>query len=162
MRNKFREPYVLLLIGPPLSGKSTWIRKNFDLDQVTIISRDDLVIEVWGENNYDEAFKNVDQKKVNYLLDNRMKEAYERGDNVIVDMTNMTSKRRKFTLSYFDDDYQKVAVIFPILDWDEYWRRNEKRKREENKSIPDHVIKNMIASYQPISKDEGFNKVISI
>lgn len=162
MKNKFKEPYVLLLIGPPLSGKSTWIKNNFDLSQVTIISRDDLVIEVWGENNYDEAFKNVDQKKVNYLLDSRMKEAAEKGDNVIVDMTNMTSKRRKFTLSYFDEDYQKVAVIFPILDWDEYWRRNEKRKKEENKSIPDHVIKNMISSYQPISKDEGFDKVISI
>jgi predicted kinase len=162
MKNKFKEPFVLLLIGPPLSGKSTWIKNNFEPDTVTIISRDDLVIEVWGENNYDEAFRNVDQKKVNYLLDSKMKEAAESGDNVIVDMTNMTSKRRRTTLEYFSDDYQKVAVIFPILDWDEYWRRNDKRKSEENKSIPDHVIKNMIASYQPIKKEEGFDKVISI
>ena len=33
---------------------------------------------------------------------------------------------------------------------------------EENKDLPMHVIKNMISSYQPVSPEEGFDKVISI
>jgi hypothetical protein len=29
-----KEPWVLTLIGPPLSGKSTWIKDNFDLNEI--------------------------------------------------------------------------------------------------------------------------------
>ena len=128
---------------------------------VTIISRDEIVKEVYGDDNYDEAFKNVDQKKVNYILSETMKEAGEYDKNVIIDMTNMTSKRRRGTLQNFDN-FNKIAVIFPLLDWDEVERRNEKRKLEENKSIPVHVLKSMVASYQSIRDDEGFDKVISL
>jgi len=159
---KLQEPYVLLLVGPPLSGKTTWINKNFSEKEVTIISRDQLVLDVYDGDNYDDAFKNVNQKRVNQLLEESIEEAAENKDNVIVDMTNLTSKRRKTTLRYFDDDYTKIAVIFPLLEWDEFIIRNNRRKIEENKTIPEHVIKNMIASYQAIRDDEGFDKVISI
>jgi hypothetical protein len=74
----------------------------------------------------------------------------------------MTIKRRRATLNYFSNDYYKMAVIFPILSDDEYGRRNLKRIKEENKDLPMHVIKNMISSYNPISPDEGFDKVISL
>lgn len=160
--NKLKEPYVLILIGPPLFGKTTWIRKNFADKNVRLISRDQIVLDVYGVDNYDEAFKNVDQKKVNYVLESTLIESSENEENVIVDMTNLTSKRRKHTLSYFDDNYTKIAVIFPPVEWDEIQRRNEKRRNEENKNIPENVLKNMLASYQPVSHEEGFNKVVSL
>jgi tRNA uridine 5-carbamoylmethylation protein Kti12 len=160
--DKLKEPYVLILIGPPLSGKSTWINKNFSDKEVTVISRDQLVLDVYGEDDYNAAFKNVDQKKVNRLLEQSFVDANDNKENVIVDMTNMTSKRRRTTLNNFDDDYTKIAVIFPILDWDEFIKRNKKRELEENKTIPEHLLKNMISSYQPINKDEGFDKVVSL
>ncbi len=162
MKNKLKEPFVLLLVGPPLSGKTTWIKKNFNPEDVTIISRDDIVVELYGEDDYDAAFKNVNQKRVSAFLESRMEDAAKSGKNVIIDMTNMTSKRRGHTLDYFGDEYYKVAVIFPLLSMEEYRKRNDIRKKEENKSIPEHVIKNMIASYQPIKREEGFDKVISI
>ena len=74
----------------------------------------------------------------------------------------MGSKRRKMNLNYFTDDYYKVGVIFPILSDEEYQRRNLKRNQEENKDIPQSVIKSMISGYQPIREDEGFDKVISL
>ena len=160
--DKLKDPYILILIGPPLSGKSTWINKNFSDKEVTVISRDQLVLDVYGEDDYNAAFKNVDQKKVNRLLEQSFVDANDNRENVIVDMTNMTSKRRRTTLDNFDDDYTKIAVIFPILDWDDFMKRNKKRELEENKTIPEHVLKNMISSYQPISKDEGFDKVVSL
>lgn len=160
--DKLQEPYVLLLVGPPLSGKTTWINKNFADVEVTIISRDQLVLDVYDGDDYDEAFKNVNQKKVSQLLEESIQEAAENKENVIVDMTNLTSKRRKTTLRHFDGDYTKIAVIFPLLEWDEFVSRNNRRKTEENKTIPEHVIKNMIASYQAIRDEEGFDKVISI
>ncbi len=157
-----KEPFVLVLIGPPLSGKDTWIRNNFTEDEIVMISRDQILMDVYGSDNYDEAFKNVNQKEVDSQLSNLLRQSARDKKNVIINMTNMTSKRRIHNLSYFDNDYTKVAIIFPILEWDEYKRRNQKRQEEENKSIPEQVIRNMISSYQPIRNNEGFDKVISL
>lgn len=160
MIKNLKEPYVIILIGPPLSGKTTWVKQNFP--GVDVISRDEILMEVYGSDNYDEAFKNVNQKRVDKVLHERLVSANEQMKNVIIDMTHMTSKRRKHNLDYFDDDYFKLGVIFPILSNDEYESRNQKRSKEENKFIPIGVIKRMISSYQSIRSDEGFDKVISL
>jgi predicted kinase len=155
-----KEPFVIILIGPPLSGKSTWIRENFPTTEV--ISRDETVMEVYGSRNYTEAFNNVDQKEVDRVLTQKFLDANLVKKNVIVDMTHMASKRRKQNLNYFSNDYYKLGVIFPILSDDEYERRNQKRIEEENKDLPMRIVKSMISSYQPITPDEGFNKVITL
>jgi predicted kinase len=155
-----KEPFVIILIGPPLSGKSTWIRENFPTTEV--ISRDETVMEVYGSRNYTEAFNNVDQKEVDRVLTQKFLDANLVKKNVIVDMTHMASKRRKQNLNYFSNDYYKLGVIFPILSDDEYERRNQKRIEEENKDIPMRIVKSMISSYQPITTDEVFNKVITL
>jgi predicted kinase len=157
---QLKEPFVIILIGPPLSGKSTWIRENFPTTEV--ISRDETVMEVYGSRNYTEAFNNVDQKEVDRVLTQKFLDANAAKKNVIVDMTHMASKRRKQNLNYFSDDYYKLGVIFPILSDDEYERRNKKRIEEENKDLPMRIVKSMISSYQPITPDEGFNKVITL
>jgi len=155
-----KEPFVIILIGPPLSGKSTWIRNNFPTTDV--ISRDEIVMEVYGSRNYDDAFKNVNQKQVDRVLHERLTEANKAKKNVIIDMTHMASKRRRQNLDYFSDDYYKLGVIFPILSEEEYERRNIKRMGEENKNLPMHIVKNMISSYQAVREEEGFNKIISL
>ena len=160
--NKVKEPYVLMLIGPPLSGKTTWINNNFSDKEVTIISRDQIVLDIAGTNDYNYAFKTVNQKEIDRELQSQIKDASSNKENTIVDMTNMTSKRRSNTLSNFGDEYTKIGVIFPIVGMDEYKRRNDKRELEESKFIPEHVIKRMISSYQKIREDEGFDKIISL
>jgi len=157
---QLKEPFVIILIGPPLSGKTTWIRENFPTTEV--ISRDETVMEVYGSRNYTEAFNNVDQKEVDRVLTQKFLDANASKKNVIVDMTHMASKRRKQNLNYFSNDYYKLGVIFPILSDDEYEKRNQKRIEEENKDLPMRIVKSMISSYQPITPDEGFNKVITL
>lgn len=127
-----------------------------------MISRDQILLDVYGSDNYDEAFKNVNQKEVDRVLISSIQKASKENKNVIINMTNMTRKRRMYNLDFFGDEYYKIAVIFPILDESEYERRNLKRKEEEQKFIPSHVLKNMISSYQTVSKEEGFDKIISL
>jgi predicted kinase len=159
--NTCSQPYILMLVGPPLSGKDTAL-KEMNLDAV-MISRDQILMDVYGSDNYDEAFKNVNQKEVDRVLLSKMMKASSEGKNVVINMTNMTRKRRITNLSYFGDEYYKIALIFPILDESEYERRNLKRKAEEQKFIPPNILKNMISSYQTIDKSvEGFDKVISL
>jgi predicted kinase len=157
---KLKEPFVIILIGVPLSGKSTWIRENFP--DTNVISRDEILMDVYGSRNYDLAFNRVNQKEVDRVLHQELEKANKLGENVIIDMTHMATKRRKNNLDYFDDKYFKLGVIFPILTDEEYERRNSKRRVEESKTIPMQVIKRMISQYQVIKETEGFDKVISL
>jgi predicted kinase len=146
--DKLKEPYVIILIGPPLSGKTTWIKKNFEPESFELISRDQIVLDLHGEDDYNTAFKTVDQKEVDKILVNKISTSAKEGKNAIIDMTHMTSKRRKYNLSFFDEKYYKLAVIFPVLKEEEYVARDKKRTEEENKSIPMHIIKNMISFFE--------------
>jgi len=169
MKNKFllktlKEPFVLLMVGPPLTGKSTAIKswlENYN-GKVEVISRDAILLEEHGSDDYSAAFNAPGiQKKADKILISKLEDANANRSNVIIDMTNLNPKRRGYNLSFFDEDYYKVAVLFPILSWDEFSARNEKRKIEENKFIPEHVIKNMVNSYSSIKDDEEIDKVIS-
>ena len=157
MKN-IKEPFVMMLIGPTLSGKSTYIRNNYP--NVQVISRDEIVMEVFGSRDYNLAFKEVNQKEVDRVLAKRLKDKNDLKTNVIIDMTNMTVKRRMATLRNFDKDFSRIAVVFPILSDEEYSKRNIGRNAKENKWIPPFVIKSMIDSYQEPTLDEGYDRII--
>jgi predicted kinase len=147
---------IFILIGVPMSGKSTWIKNNYP--NTKVISRDDIVLEVHGTNDYNKAFKEVNHKEVDKILNLRLLEASNSNTDVIIDMTNMTVKRRRSTLNHFTNFY-KEAVVFPVLSDDEYERRNNIRTVTENKSIPLSILKSMFDSYQEPSSEEGFDKI---
>lgn len=155
---ELKEPFLMILVGPTLSGKSTWIRNNFP--EVNVISRDEIVMEVAKTRDYNKAFNEVDQKLVDKVLKERMESASQSKTSTIVDMTNLGSKRRRQTLLIFPSDFEKVAVIFPILETSEYFKRNELRNISENKFIPESVIKSMINSYEVPTTEEGFDRVL--
>jgi predicted kinase len=150
--------FVIILVGPPLSGKSTWIKNNYP--DLKVISRDNILLEMYGENDYNKAWKEVDQKAVDKALLLKFQEANSSNESVIVDMTHMASKRRISNLQYFSDNYYKICVVFPILTDDEYSERNKIRTVNENKTISMGIVKSMINSYQVPTKEEGFNEII--
>ena len=157
-----KEPWVMILIGVPMSGKDFFINNTPNLGNPIVISRDQILLDVHGSDDYNLAFKSVNQKVVDENLRKSLIDAGNSTENVIVNMTHMTRKRRIQNLSYFPN-HNKIAVIFPILTEDEYKFRNLKMGSEENKTIPTHVLKNMISSYQTVDKNlEGFDKVISL
>ena len=157
---KTKSPFVIILSGIPMSGKSTWVRENYP--DTLAISRDELVMEVAGTRDYNLAFKTVDQKAVDKLLAKRITDAATQKVDVIIDMTNLSKKVRVKNLSYFSTDYYKVSVVLPILDSEEYKRRNDFRLVNENKFIPPFVIKSMMDSFVLPTDDEGFDKIILV
>lgn len=155
-----KNPFVIFLVGPPLSGKDTLIR-NLNLSDVVVVSRDDIVLEMCSEMTYNEAFKSVDQKQVDKVLKAKLIDLSKSGKNVIINLTNLRRKGRNLFKSYFSKEYKKIAIIFPILSLVEYDSRNKVRFDSEKKHIPLSVIEDMINGYESIDDSENFDGVIN-
>jgi predicted kinase len=153
---------VILLVGPPLSGKDTYLRSK-DFSNFVIISRDDILMSLHNTNDYSDAFNQVDQKLVDKLLNQKIQDCIDNKKNVIINMTNLSKKSRNKHLCKFpNSDYEKIAIVFPKLNLCDYINRNDNRKKEENKFIPVGVIQSMIENWQEVTEDEGFNTIIKL
>jgi len=153
---------VILLVGPPLSGKDTYL-KSEDFSDFTIISRDDILMSLHNTNDYSEAFNQVDQKLVDKLLVQKIQDCISEKKNVIINMTNLSKKgRNKHLCKFPNSDYEKIAIVFPKLNLCDYINRNDNRKKEDNKFIPVNVIHSMIENWQETTSDEGFDQIIKL
>lgn len=145
--DEFR-PTVTFLIGPPCVGKSTYIK---DAKLKRVLSRDAIVLEVAGTDDYNKAWNTVNQDKVNKVLMDRYRQFVKDELDFTIDMTNMNKKgRKKFT----PKDFNTEAIIF-ATGYDEIMKRNGER---ENKVIPTYVIDNFIKSMN-FGFEEEFSKL---
>ena len=157
-----REPFIIVLIGLPASGKSTWTREfmkrhgeRFERE-VAYISLDkhiDSRAEKNGTTYSEEYATSVGYASA--MLKSESNAAFGNEVNIIWDQTNLSKKKRTGILKKVPDVYQKIAVDFDVPD-KVLAERLERRAREEGKFIPSHVIESMCKSYIPVTKDEGF------
>lgn len=142
---------VVVMVGLPCSGKSYYIKKNFNKDWV-VLSRDEIVMELGKElglHTYQASWRSIDQNKVDEVFWQRKKEAIASGKNVVVDKTHMSSKSRNRTLNGFDNSYLKEAVVI-MTSIDVIKDRNSLRSIEpEGKIIGGQVYDKMIRSFYP-------------
>lgn len=156
-------PKLTVLIGPPCSGKSTWMQANVTGD--VVISRDALVEAAGAKRglNYSEAFKflnankDVSDAEVDGLLNSTAIEARNSGKSVVVDMTNMSKKGRRRWVNEFAK-YDKKAVVF-LTGFEELKKRNKNRADMTGKYIPSHVLEDMCIRYSLPTYSEGFNEI---
>lgn len=154
-RNRETTKEVVILCGLPASGKSSWMFNDTKGSRY-IVSRDEALMQeamyckTLGINyTYNQAFKNVDQNKVDKMLQKMFKDAKEQ-DKVIVDMTHMSKKSRRKSLSHFGPEYKKKCVVF-LTDLETLHLRNSERT---GKVIDKSVIERMMRSFYPPTLEE--------
>jgi len=150
-------PTLIVLVGPPASGKSTYIG-TMAHDSV-IISTDDIVETIAKEQGktYSEVWK-TSVKEATKRMYVQLDEAIKNRKNVIWDQTNLTAKKRKEILSRFPKDYHTECVYF-MVDQEELLSRLKERARQTGKNIPIGIVINMIETYEIPDTSEGFNRV---
>ena len=145
---------MILLIGFPGSGKSTWAeRYSTNRNHTVSISSDKIREELYG----DEATQG-DNNKIFSLVRERAEEALKDCKDVIIDATNITEKDRS---AYFDIAKTYGATVTGILfdiPVEECKHRNSKRDRV----VPDFVYDKMTKRYEQPQLSEGFSMLIRI
>ena len=151
-------PQLIVLVGAPASGKSTYI-KNAGLNDYVIISTDAIIEEAADREGktYSEIFQ--DTIKVATTLANiKFDNAIADKKNIVFDQTNMSAKKRKGILSRIPKFYTCKVVVFNIpLEVVE--RRAAERCAQTGKCIPAHVIADMYKRFEMPTLQEGFDDI---
>ena len=150
---------LYILIAPPCSGKSTWVRNKIaTLNCPYIASTDDIITSMYPDLTYNEAYAKVNFKEAKRLMREGVADAFKQGNDIIIDRTNMSIKTRKEFIKSVDDTYEKIAVVFP-WDKDTFIKRNESRMITEGKFISLKLWEDFCSNYQRPTKEEGFDKI---
>ncbi len=153
---------LIILIGPPASGKSTWRAKFLasTTEEWVVASTDDLVDEWAAERGltYDEAHSKAPWGQFNKTFKYAYRNALSDGKNVIIDRTSMSAKNRKDYFKDLPEGTEVEAVVF-VVDDAELKRRMQARKEVTGKSVPYVALMSMQKRYQAPTLDEGFTKI---
>ena len=147
---KQNKPTVYFMIGVPNAGKSTFAKKL----KLNIVSRDQILLdygkEKYGLNGYSDIWKMLtdkDQKEIDKILFDRIKDLQNEKQNFIIDMTLTSVKSRKSMLNRIKGEYQ-IVYINVLTDYETIMERNKERFEKEGKLIPEDVIISMMKKYQ--------------
>ncbi len=153
-------PVAYILIGLPGSGKSTWIRNKQNKNDFVIVSSDDEIDKYAKSQNktYSEVFDEYIKIATSNMNSNLIN-AIKNNQNIIWDQTNLSAKKRKGIISRLPKHYEKIAVVFEVDD-DTLKDRLYNRTKTEGKYIPNSIIENMKRTYEPPTKEEGFDEIL--
>lgn len=140
-------PCLIVLVGPPGSGKSTWAKQNGR--GAVHVSQDDLI----GAISPD-GFEHVYRPIYAAAEDAAARTALERGHTIIVDRTNRTrAHRRRWLAIAGEADCPAIAVTmrasFALC-------RERNRCRQDKRRLTEERMERMISAFEPVQADEGF------
>jgi predicted kinase len=138
---------VVLAIGLPGSGKSSWFKRN----KITPLSSDLLRVLLFDDPT-EQRFQDLIFSNLRSMLKARL---IARRPLNYVDATNLTPQERQGWIKLAKDyGYEVQAVVFDV-PLETCLERNRRRDRV----VPEEAMRRMAAKLKPPSFEEGFSKI---
>jgi len=159
-------PRLLSLIGYPAAGKSTYALE-LESEGFTVISGDRTirsVMEREGLHSMTECYA-VHRDEINETMDAQLREAIQRGDNIVFDVMNTSVKRRSMHLQMAkqlaDDTYYYEAVVIHPPEEEEHAERLVRRliRGEQDRAIDGFFQVKLESEYEPPTLQEGYDEI---
>ena len=141
---------VILAIGLPGSGKTTWFKRR----GVTPLSSD-LLRTMLFDDIEEQRYQGLVFSTLRSLLRARL---VARMPWNYVDATNLSPKERKQWIHMARGFGYEVQAVFFDVPIDVCLERNRRRERV----VPEDVMRRMAAKLKPPSFSEGFNKIVVV
>uniref|UniRef100_A0A0E0KVQ6 SPRY domain-containing protein n=1 Tax=Oryza punctata TaxID=4537 RepID=A0A0E0KVQ6_ORYPU len=168
-----KECAVMMMVGLPASGKSTWAEKwiKEHKEKRFILLGTNLALEqmkvpgLLRKNNYGERFERL-MDRATMIFNTLLTRAAKIPRNYIIDQTNVFKNARSRKLRPFANYRKTAVVVFPSPS--ELKARAAKRFKEMGKDVPADAVNEMTANFVlPLSKDmpdskEPFDEVIFV
>jgi predicted kinase len=138
---------VVLAIGLPGSGKSSWFKRH---DVVPLSS--DMVRSLLFDDVREQRFQDLVFSNLRSMLKARL--IAKRPMNY-VDATNLTPQERQHWIKLAKDYQYEVQAIFFDVPLDVCLERHQRRDRV----VPEDVMRRMAAKLKPPTFEEGFAKI---
>ena len=146
---------IIMMMGIPGSGKSTYIQNHLMSETTIVLSSDEIREELYGDvsnqNHNDEVFKLL-YSRINMYLNN------ENVERIVFDATNINKKRRINFIKYIKSiatvplDINCIYMAVPFATCVE---RNSKRDRV----VPIEVLERMHLQLSIPTLDENFDTI---
>lgn len=144
--------FLLMTIGLPRSGKTAWVKRNLNPEDV-VVSGDEIRKIVYGQRFWQDG--ETLMLAISSLF---MRMLMEQGKTIIVDECNVTRKCREPILEMAKRyGYYAIGAIFPTPK-EECLRRAD----ITNDDIIKPVIERMAANYQAPELYEGFDELVQV
>jgi predicted kinase len=138
---------VILAIGLPGSGKSSWFKRN----NVTPLSSDMLRMLLFDDAQ-EQRFQDLVFSNLRSMLKARL---ISRRPLNYVDATNLTPQERHSWIKLAKDYGYEVQAVFFDVPIEVCLERNRRRER----AVDEDVMRRMAAKLKPPTFEEGFSKV---
>lgn len=143
-------PTLILLVGIPGSGKTTYAEKYIKENPGTVhLSSDKIRAELWGN----EATQG-DNNEVFSLMQSRAIEALNNGQSAVYDATNITRKDRSYIISLCPK-FVKIECHIVWAPIETCIERDAARERTVGKEVIDRMLKRFQAPYY----DENIHEI---
>lgn len=150
MRNN---PQILILVGAPGSGKSTFAKYFLRTEENWVrLSRDDFRLMQFSSGNLSPQGEGM----VTKMVDSAIESLLSKRTNVLIDATNCKAEY----IDEFIDKFNHLADIsFKVFDLDEETLQNrcEKRYEETGKYISNNVLSRYLADLKQLNKSFDFS-----
>lgn len=136
---------LIILVGPPASGKSTWGKKFADDNNVVLVSTDAIRKEIGSG----EADQSVSAAAFG-IARQRVSAALAQGKSAMIDATSVNRKARRDWINLGRGHGAYIVAVAFEVPRDELLRRDAQRERH----VGEEVIDRFIGKYARPTTDE--------